>query len=319
MNMDAKAPRAKSIPKLTVPPTSQPLSEVIGQVAVLAAVQTSSLGMSRLDKRASSDADQQHHAKEGTGKLSVNRMPGAEPAVTAIKQKQGEARRLLFGRTTQFGADRRLLLNIHINEFVDEFGIVKKEHDRLVAKFVDDAATYIFEAQKNLGNYNVTPPTRQEIARAFSLDFELSPVPNVGAFQASGGGELEKQLKSRFEDDIRAAWGNAQKELIERLAEPLENLVDRMKAYEARERLKKKGITPDKSGTFKSTVISNVTSVAEIFRSFNIENDPQLTEIADKLAEFEGIEHGDLTGSADLRKQVAKRAAEIRQELSAWL
>jgi hypothetical protein len=297
---------------------AKPLSKMISELAVVACVQASSLGLNKLDKRASEESDAQHNAKEGASRVNVNRLPGAKAAVDAIKQKQTAARNLVKSKTTLWGVDRRLLMNQFIGEVAGEFQDIKNEHDALVGQFVQNAAYYISQASSDLGTYDIRPPTEAEIAGAFDLRFDLAPVPDVSAY-TTGDSALEQSMRQRFEADIKAAYEGAQNDLLKRLAEPLENLVDRMKAYDEREYLKSKDIDVGKTGTFKSTVITNITDIAKIFRAFNINGDAFLAEIADRLEAFEGIEHKDLTKSPDLRKDTAIRAAEIRGLLKDWL
>jgi hypothetical protein len=293
---------------------NRPLSKVISELAVIAAVNTSALGMSKLDKNASKDSDHAHSARQGTAKVNVNRLPGAEGQVDNIKRYHTRARLLLRSFTTAWGVDRRLLPNVHIPEFTGEFGDIQREHDREVSAFVANATVYIQRAQQNLGTYDIAPPTEYEIANAFSLQFDLAPVPDVGAY-TTGDITLQKAMRERFEEDIRASFVGAQKDLFQRLAEPLENLVDRMNAYEERERLKDRNIDVGKTGTFKSTVITNINDIAKVFRSFNLTGDAMMDDVAKRLEAFSNIEHEDLTKSQALRADVAKKAADIRAML----
>lgn len=310
--------RQKAEPAAVGSSGTKPLSEVIGEMAVVACVQATSLGMTKLDKQASEQSDAQHNAKRGTGKVNVVRLPGAELAVASLKAVQRRARLLLASYTTQWGADRRLLPNVFIGDFAGEFDKLRREHDELRDNFVANAQSYIAAARQNLGSYQVLPPDEDEIALAFTLGFDLQPVPDVKNYEI-GNKELEAQLKARFERDIQASFVEAQKDLLRRLAEPLENLIERMKQYDARERRKKKTKVADKAGTFKETVVTNITDIAKIFSAFNLTGDPLLTRIAEQLDAFDGIEHKDLTRSKDLRDDCARRAADIRGMLGQWL
>lgn len=297
----------------------KPLSKIIGEVAVLASVRTSALGMTKLDKEASKDSDSSHAARAGTARVNVNRLPGAESAVDAIKKQHTHARNLLQSYTSQWGSDRRLLPNVHIGEFTGKFDVIQREHNWLVAEFMKNATVYIQQAERNLGNYDVTPPSMDEIKNAFALEFDLAPVPDISAY-TTGDSALEQAMKKRFEADIVAAYEGAQKDLFKRLAEPLKNLIDRMAAYDEREELKAKNIDVGRTtGTFKSTVITNIQDIAKVFRSFNLTNDPFFDDIAEHLEGFSNIEHEDLTKSQELRAAVAKKAADIRSMLTAWL
>ena len=288
---------------------------------MLATVNASALGLTRLDKQASAESDRAHNAMQGTGKTSVNRLPGAEAMVKEIKKCHGLARRIVAARTSQWGQDRRLLPNVHIGPLMGEFDPVKRDHDRMVTTFVANATYYINRAQQNLGTYQVSPPTESEIRGSFSLTLDLTPIPDVSSYSPGMGlsPELERQLKQRFDDDYRAQHHESQRDLLQRLAEPLENLVDRMAAYDEREDLQDKGIDTGRTGTFKSTIVTNITAIADIFDAFNFLNDPVLAEISKRLNDFRNIEHSDLTNSQKLRADTAKKAKAVRDMLGALL
>jgi Xaa-Pro aminopeptidase len=248
----------------------------------------------------------------------VTRMPAVVQEVADIKSDHRAARDLLEGYTTQWGGDRRLLPNMFIGDFTGEFDLILRRHNDKVARFVGNADRYIAESQVDLGSYTIAPPTKEEIASSFSLSFDLAPVPDVGSYSTNDQ-KLQKMLQERFEADIRASFQEAQKDLMQRLAKPLENLIDRMAAYEERQELKAKDITVGKSGTFKATVVSNVTDIAKIFDAFNMTKDPLLMEISRRLHAFDDIEHEDLVRSKQLRDVTAAKAAEIRSMLGDWL
>ena len=122
-------------------------------------------------------------------------------------------------------------------------------------------------------------------------------------------------LKSVARPAAEAAYQNATTDALQRVAEPVGKLLDRMKAYSEREKEKLNGLTVDRSGTFKDTIIGNVQDIAAVFRSFNLTNDPFMERIASQLDAFDGIEADDLRNSQSLRDDVAKRAAKILDDL----
>jgi len=297
---------------------SRPLSKIIGEMAVIASVHASTPGMTRLDKAASIKSDKAHGAKEGVSKTSVTRMPGAEVPLEAIKVIDRQARKLLASMTTQWGLDRRLLPNVFIGDFSGKFADLASERDVLVKQFLADAKLYLAQAKTNLGSYAVQPPTMDELRNSFDFGFDLSPVPDVDAYSTADK-ELENAMKERFDIDVSTAFQQAQQDLMQRLAEPLENLIDRMQAYDERERKKEKGEEVGKEGTFKKSVVTNITDMAKLVRHFNFTNDPKIEQIAEKLDVFGQVDHDVLTRRGDVRKAVAARAAEIRANLSAWV
>lgn len=291
------------------------LSAVLAQVATIASVRTTSLGMNRLDKRASARSDRMHNALSGAGKTTVNRMAGAEDKIKEINSVAAEISATIRAHTTDFNG-KRLLANAMIQETLAAYAPLKAKWDALVASFIDNAPRYIADAEQNVGDYDVAPPTLDEVKKAFSLEFDMSQIPDSETFSASGMDKaIEKELKRRFEASIEAAYQNATNDALKRVATPIKNLAEKMHAYSERESLKDRGFTVDKSGTFKDTLTTNVDEIAKVFRAFNLTGDKFMNDLADQLDALTGIDANDLRNDAGLRADTEKRANAILESL----
>lgn len=300
-------------------PPNQRLSAILSQVATVAAIRTTALGLSRADKNAASESEAQHNSARGIARVSVSRLAGAEDRVKELKAVQNEARAAMIDNTTAWG-DRRLLANTNIERFMRRFMVSKAEFDKLNAALIADAPRLIEAANRNIGSFDIEPPTVEEIAGAFSLDFTLEQIPDSASFTGAGMDKaVEEELKRRFEANIEAAYQQAQNDALLRLQKPLAALVERMTAYNKREEELAKGIDVGREGYFRDTIIKNISDIAEVFDSFNLTGDPSLKAISDKLAAFEGIEAEDLRKSKSLRDDTARRAQEILATLGDWL
>jgi hypothetical protein len=293
------------------------ISTLLSQVATVAYVRCSTLGMKRLDKEASRKAERDHNAKEGISNVSVSRLAGAEPEIKAIVADQSAGRALLVDCTTAWG-DRRLLSNNLLERFMKPFSEIKKSHDSKVEAFVRIAPERIAAAERNKGSFNVKLPSVGEIEKAFSMEFRLEPVPDVSAYKSGNLDKaVERVLKERFEANIKAAYIEAQADAIKRMAEPLANLVDRMVKYEEREKAKAQGLAVDKAGTFNDSIIRNIQDFADMFTEWNFTNDPIMKRFDDALSAFANIDAKDLRNSDALRKDVSDRASKILEEIRA--
>lgn len=297
--------------------TTTSLSATLAQVATLVAVKATSLGMSKTDKQASREVDQNRAAQSGTAKVSVQRLTpvGANRVreINALVAALGQDTRAM---TTEWTLGQRMLANVRMQDWLMVFGKAKADWQVLVDAFVRDAPQLIADAYANLTNFNIAPPTEDEIRAAFTLDFEMMPVPDASSFKTSGlGAAVDQQLREHFEASITTAYQNATTDALTKVAEPLSRLVDRMEAYSKREEAKANGATVDKSGTFKDTITGNIDDVAKVFRSFNLTNDPMLDAIADKLDGLVGIKADHLRENGALRDDVVKKASDILADL----
>lgn len=295
----------------------QKISTLLAQVSTVASVKATALGMSRIDKDASQAAERDHNAMRGVAKVSVSRLAGAEERIKDIRSIQGEARELLADMTTAWG-ERRLLPNSLLENFMVKWNALKKTFDEKVNILKYDAPRLIEEAERNKGSFDVDIPTEEEIRDAFTLEFMLEPVPDVGTYKATGMDKaVENELKRRFEENVKASYISAQQDAVHRLAKPLQNLVERMGAYNQREIDAAKGFDVGKAGYFRDSVIGNVQEIAEVFGSWNLTEDPIMQQLDDALGAFGGIEAADLRNNKDLRDDTTKRATEILDKIKA--
>lgn len=300
-------------------PTSS-LAETLRQVAMVAEINTSCVGMTRTDRRASRQADQQHAAKDGASKVVVSRFAGADELIKQITDLQTAAASHLKANTSIWGK-RRLLPNANFQRWIGGFTQIKDGFDLKVAEVIAHADEIIAEATRNIGTYNIKPPTRQELEQGFSLKYNLEPIPDPSMFGAVMGddgkliAEADQHLRWQFEENMQAAMNAAKLDAAERLAKPLSNLVERMQAYDKRETDAAKGREVGREGYFRDTIISNVQDIAEVFGNLNVLGDPAMEEINQKLKPFMKITPDILRNNADIRSAVMRRAADIIKDL----
>ena len=293
----------------------QRMSQLLGQVATIAKISKTSLGLRRLDKQASQRSDQMHNALSGTGKTTASRLAGAEHRIQYINDIANEIVAGLKRMTTRWGNDDRLLANDMMKTWFAFYGERKIAYDEAVAQLIADAPALIADAEQNKGSYNVAIPTLEEFKKAFSITYEMVQIPDSDAYVASNlDSAIEAEMKRRFEANIEAAYVNAQQDAMKRVAEPLAHLVERIATFEKVEQEKANGIKQRSTPMYESA-IGNINEIAKVFRSFNLTNDPLLNSVADRLEAFDGIDIEDVKTSETLRKDLSKRADAILADL----
>lgn len=286
------------------------LSTMLSQVATIVTVSKTSLGLKRQDKQASKRSDVQHAAEIGSATTSVNRFKGR--GADRVKEINDVADALIAeikARSTDWHG-QRLVNNAILQEVLGLYHEAKAAYDAKVTALVADAPELIREAAGKIGDYNVPLPTEDEIRDAFSLTFDVSQIADTDKFKATGvDASLEAEMKRRFEDGVQAAFNNAQRDALQRVAKPVAHLVERMAAYD-------KSVGPDgKGGRLYDSTITNITDIGKVFRSFNVLNDPFLDDLAKKLDAFTNVDADDLKKDKVLRGEMAKKAAAILDSL----
>ena len=290
------------------------LSALLAQVATIVTIKTTSIGMNRLDKEASKQADRQHNAKDGTGKTYASRLAGYKHRVDEIAAKAAELKTACYEKSTDWNGER-LISNHQLKELLPVLGRVKKEHAALVEQFRADAPQMIAEAEQNKGSYKVDVPTMEEVNKAFTLEFDMKQIPDSATYQAKGvTSELEAQMRRHFEAGVEAAYQRATTDALKRVAKPLGNLIERLTAYSKIEEERAKGLDIKQTRMFE-TVITNVTDIASVFGSFNLTNDPVMAKVDAALKDFFGVDIEDVKEDAALRDNLTKKAAAILEDL----
>ena len=290
--------------------TPPKLSTLLSQVAVIVTVSKTSLGLKRQDKSAAKQADMQHGAKLGASTTSVNRFIGS--GAERVKEVNAIADELIAeikARSTDWNG-QRLVNNAILQEVLGLYHNKKAAYDAKVSSLVADAPMLIAEAYSGIGDFKVVPPSEDEIRDAFSLSFDVSQIADTDKFKATGvDASLEEEMKRRFEDGVQAAFNNAQRDALQRVAKPVAHLIERMTAYD-------KSVGPDgKGGRLYDTTITNITDIGKVFRSFNVLGDPFLDGLAKQLDAFENIDADDLKKDRHLRADVSAKAAAILDSL----
>lgn len=301
------------------------ISDALRQVAMVADISTTALGMSRTDKQASKETEVNHAAKAGTAKVVVNRFAGADDEIKAILEIQRLAQENLKVKTMQWGSTkRRLLPNANFMAWNAKHAELEELHKQAIAKMMDNADAILAKAQANIGSFNVDLPTKDEMERAFTLTHVLEPIPDGRHFDAMTGSngmnaQINEHLRYQFEQNMAGAYNAAIQDAAARLAGPLQKYVERMEAYSKREAEVANGRDPGREGYFRDSIVGNVQEIAEVFAGMNVLNDPVIKAVADKVAVFTKLTPDILRKREDVRNATAARAREIIADLDGFL
>lgn len=295
------------------------LSNALREVAMIAEVKTTALGLNRADKQAAQKTNTDFQAHQGAARVSVNRLAGADDLHRDITALQEAIRANLHAYTTSWGmTSRRLLPNANFEPWIREHARLQGEFETKRAHLIAEAPNLIRKAEAALGHFNVRPPSVEEIERAYSVSYGLEPIPDGKQF--SGLPDAANDwLTEQFEHNISTAYREAQLDALKRLSEPLEALVDRIGAYDERMDKLEKGDDPGRVGIFRDTLVSNVQDIGAVFGSFNLTQDPKMQNFADRLAIFMNASPDDLRKNDDLRASAKQQAQSLIDDLNDML
>jgi hypothetical protein len=134
------------------------ISNALREVAMIAEVKTSALGLTRTDKRASARTTEAHHAHSNAARVSVNRMAGADELHRDITSLQEQTRVNLHGYSTAWGStSRRLLPNANFEPWIREHARIQGEFEAKLVLLRAEAPALVARATAALGEFDVKP------------------------------------------------------------------------------------------------------------------------------------------------------------------
>jgi len=297
---------------------SKEIMDAVRETCMLVTISFTALGMTRTDKDASEAVTVDNHAVKGAARVVVSRLPGADAHHKAITSVQREAKDIIDKHTMHFERDWRLLPNRRFEALVGELAGVKAKFDKAMVSLEQNASTIINRAHANKGAFNIDVPSEQELIQSYSMETEFRPVPAGDHFRGlpdSTARKLAARLDNRIAENVAAA----QNDILDRFRAPVKNFIERMKAYDEREREMAAGKDPGRIGVFRDTVVGNIRDLYNVLKSFNVTDDERLKELGEQVEALAHVNPDDLRKSDSIRDQAVERAKQIAGNLESWL
>lgn len=297
---------------------SKEIMDAVRETCMLVTIRKTALGMSRTDKAASQDVTRNNHAAAGTAKVVVNRLPGADAHHKAITAIQREATEIIDKHTMHFNEGWRLLPNRRFETLIQELAAVKSKFDKAMTSLDQNAAHIVRAAHANKGSFDIDLPTETELINAYSMETEFQPVPAGDHFRGLPE-STAKKLAARLDARIAENVSTAQNDILDRFRAPIRSFIERMKAFDDREREQATGKEVGRVGVFRDTVVTNIRDLYNVLNSFNVTGDERLKELGELVKELAHANPEDLRKSATARDATVQRAKEIASNLDSWL
>ena len=237
----------------------------------------------RTDRTASNEVLASKHATSDGGAFVKNLLAGAKQELDEVHALTNAVRSFVYARTLAWssssddGARRgeRLLSSSEAMGFLVELNTLKKERDRAVLALQSVWAQRVAEAMRNLGGLANADdyPDASALPGMFSITVDIRPVPAVADFQRLNvPAELASALGQRAMDQAQVQVANALKEMQERFIEELTRVGTQMAKHGAGEKTR-----------LYSTLITNLQGLVSMARNMNLNQNPKLAELADKI------------------------------------
>ncbi len=238
-----------------------------------------------------------------TGASKASFFPEIESAHKEIMRAQAEARTALYDNSMAYGDDTgwRVLPYELVAEFGNAFKIAKQRYTiafnilhGAIMPSLDEGAAHL--------DYNPA-----EICGAYMLEFRFSDYP-AGVF--AGAGNRQDRLIAALNRDLMAVITGIKREVMERAIAPMQHMVDRLTAYDARTVAQTNGEDVGKTGSFRDNTVNDVHRALAHMKHFNFSGDERIAEVYDKCLPILGMTPADIRQDADKRGVAILAASE---------
>jgi hypothetical protein len=293
------------------------MPNVLAHKALLANLSMSSWGIRRKEDAVADEVLTRNEAQKEFG-LFTKRLLN-KSAMKALRQVRHSARAYHHMHTAPWMNDgTRILPTALYPEYTKQMGTYKDEFDTAVKEFIKSYPGYIEQAKKELGKLfrEADYPSAASLKAKFQFDIIICNCPDSSDFRANLDDHDLKQIKANWDKRLGGQLDAAVKDVGQRLAEVVQHMVDRLKAYKPGDKAKNKKA----EGLFRDSLVSNIRELADLIPAFNMADDPKLAAIhkavIEKLCEHDADA---LREDDNARKVVAKSADAILKQINAFI
>jgi Protein of unknown function (DUF3150) len=290
------------------------IASPLSRKATLVSVDISQWTARKLDKRVTEKVNRDHHAATDAGRY--HKLLIEAKRLEAINSLVAQARKLHYTMTKPWADEGlRILPNKLHEKFAAEFRKLKREFDQAADEFCRDYPKFVEERRKALnGLFNAADyPPASEIRSKFRLSTKTFPLPESDDFRSDVlDADTVEDIKRELAETNETVLADAMKHTAKQITEVVGHMAAKLKDY------KKKGASS--RSFFSHSLVNNVRELADLLPAFNLDDDPNLTAIADRIKkelcaeDAETLRHDD-----NVRKSVAKSADDILRDVESLL
>jgi len=267
----------------------------------------------KLDKRVTADVAQREDAKRDAGRY--NKSLVARGALAAIAAIAAEARVDHASYTLPWLQDGTRIMPVDaFKTYSAKMQKHREAFEREVADFLASYPDYIEQAREDLGGlFNAADyPSKWEVAKRFAWRVNTLPMPSAADFRVDLDKDTVAALQADMQADIKAAMGDAVKDVADRLHKVARAMADKLAAYDP---------AAGKQGNpFRDSLVENVRELVAVLPMLNVTGDAQIAKaIEDARAKLVRHDAQALREDAALRAETAQSAADIADAMASFM
>lgn len=270
----------------------------LAQSAMLAELKITGWSGRMFDKELTAEVTQSYQATADAAR--VNKALVSKEAMKAVRKAESDARATFRRFTLPWGEHgQRILPATAFHAFTQAMKDAEVAFEKEARAFLASYTAHVEEARIALGGMfrEADYPSEEEMADRFTIKVEIKPLEEATDFRVNLSEDAVKRIKASIEASVNERAGLAMRNAFGRLHEVVQNMAERLEAYQpAKDDSKAKNV-------FRDSTVENVQKMVDLLPSLNLTNDPELKK------KIKAVQNKLLIASADdLRADDAKRA-----------
>jgi hypothetical protein len=299
--------------------TSNTIASPLSRKATLISITISQWTARKLDKRVTDKVNREHGASKDAGRY--NKLLIEAQRLKKINSFVSQARTLHYSLTKPWADEgMRILPNVLHAKFADGFRKIKRGFDEAVDEFARDYPAFIEERKRALnGLFNAADyPSPEQIASKFKLEAHPYPVPVADDFRSDVlDDDMVEDIRREIAETSDQVLTDAVKHSAQQIVKVVSHMSEKLKEYKAG---KGKGKKKAPRSFFAASLVDNVRELADLLPAFNLNDDPELARITDRITkELCAEDATTLRDNEATRVTVQKSADDILKDVSSLL
>ena len=260
----------------------------------------------KYDKKASRKVAEEFHSYIDQGRYNKALLP-MNGLLDRVHKKTTLIRTKFYTNTSPWGIEGTFMLSSkNYLSFTNEFRKEKGEWQYLVDDFLNNYDDLRQDAQRVLGQlYNEADyPSQDMLARKFSMDLAIFPVPSTD-FRVAIGDEELAEIQKDVERRVMDAQNHAMQDLWDRLYKQVEHMTEKLS---------------DPKAIFRDSMVENARELCSLLPRLNFSDDPNLENLRQQVEANIARHHPDaLRNDPDLRQDTAAEAKAIMEKMKTFM
>lgn len=286
--------------------------------AMLCSLHVQSWTGKKANKQVASEAAEKHNAAQDAVSATVQLIP--KFYLRPIQMVDAELRRQHERLTLPWLNDgTRILSTALFFEHTEAIVPLLRQREQLVEEFARNLPAMKERAKLDLGELydDAAFPDEEGVKERFVAKVRHLPFPAAEDFRVNISEDVADSIRASITEDVQAQIDANVVGLRDKIADTLNDFIDRIKDYrQVEDDTKRAGYRTE--NPFRDTVVDGIKDLAKLLPGLNLTNDPEVNLMAQEIAEkLSWLEAEDLRSNEVNRNKAIREAKELVRKIKA--